>query len=195
MSVETTGTALYNAILLKPHDLAPRLAYADWLMENEGEFGQWRGRTIIEAIENKTERVVFERSMLNCQWQGLERNGFVDTISISIADFMDHSRDIAFIHPVTRWHITDVIPLVNDLNYVIHALFSISNNDMRNRRLANEIPTDLAEIMLDCGHTKTSDGMMLFNSDREAIEAMRVACFQYARIPLLKKFGAGTLRD
>ena len=195
MSIESTGTALFNAILLKPHDLAPRLAYADWLIENEGEYGKWRGRTIIEAIADKTERVVFERSMIGCQWQGIERNGFVDTIAISIANFMANSRDIAFVHPVTRWHITDVIPLVNDLNYVRHALYSVSKNNMRDSRLMNEIPIELAEIMFDCGHTKTSDGMILFNGYKEALEALRVACFQYARIPLLKKFGAGVLRD
>lgn len=195
MSIETTGTALFNAILLKPHDLAPRLAYAYWLIENEGEYGQWRGRTIIEAIADKTEGVVFDRSMIACQWQGLERNGFVDTIGISIKDFMEHSRDIAFVHPVTRWHIIDVIPLVNDLNYVRHALYSVSKNNMRDSRLMNEIPIELAEIMFDCGHTKTSDGMILFNGYKEALEALRVACFQYARIPLLKKFGAGVLRD
>lgn len=194
MDIETTGTALYNAILLRPHDLAPRLAYADWLIENEGEFGQWRGRTIIESIENKSERVVYN-TRSGCDWQGLERNGFVDLVGVSIADFMDHSRDIAFVHPVTKWHITDVLPLVNDLNYVIHALYSTSNNNMRDRRLANEMPTELAEIMLDCGHTKTSDGMIVFTGHKEAIDALRVACFQYARIPLLKKFGAGTLRD
>lgn len=194
MSIETTGTALYNAILLKPHDIAPRLAYADWLMENEGEFGQWRGRTIIESIERKTERVVYN-TRSGCDWQGLERNGFVDLIGVSIVDFMVHSHDIAFVHPVTRWHITNVIPLVDWNNNANDYMYGTNNNYTSNDRLINEIPDELAEIMLDCGHTKTYDGMILFNSYREAIEALRVACFQYARIPLKKKFGAGTMRD
>lgn len=191
--MDSTRTALFNAILLKPHDIAPRLVYADWLIENNGEFGQWRGNEVIKAIESGSEKIVCN-TWIHCHWQGTERNGFVDTIEITIADFMTYSQDISIVHPITQWHIIDVIPtFAND--DIRHAMYGIYDRKIDSREAVYEIPIELAEIMLNFGHQKNRFGMIQFDNKDKAVKALSTACFQYARIPLLKKFGVGTLCD
>lgn len=189
-SPETDGNALYNAILLKPHDLAPRLAYADWLTENEGEFGQNRSIAILEQIEKNTECIVREHSR-PCPWIGVERRGFIDEVEITLIDFMVHSPVIALEYPVTKWVLTDVFATSTSDAKVMYVVCDNWNN----RLFWYEIPNSLASVMEDMGHPKSDMNHIYFNSHKEETTVLRQACFQYARIPLLKKLGAGTLRD
>lgn len=116
--IPTTHDALLRAVLLAPHDDAPRLILADWCDENGQEDYAWYIREAIRCergeavnpfwqVNHEASRV--QRPNLGESGTCLVWRGFVREIHITHDYFLEHAAAIFAAHPVERVILTDIL--------------------------------------------------------------------------------------
>lgn len=145
---------LWQEILERPHDDAPRLRYADWLdleCDPLGEFirVQCRLERLAPDQPDVLELETRERELLaefEDEWVGdiadmvaywVFRRGFVHEIATSAAQFLEHAAQLFQLAPIQEVHLgqaRDAIEYLADSKYLERARYlDLSNNSVRDQ--------------------------------------------------------------
>jgi uncharacterized protein (TIGR02996 family) len=111
----TDGESLYRAVLIAPHDDAPRLVYADWL-EERGELE--RAELIRHMVHFPRDRAGYRPPKPgSLYWPDAPawieygvRRGFVAELAVATPQFLAHAGDLFGRHPVTVVYLMDRHP-------------------------------------------------------------------------------------
>jgi uncharacterized protein (TIGR02996 family) len=187
--VTTDGTALLDAILAAPFDMAPRLVYADWLQEQGREAAADHIRRRVRLAEEGSS------SVRACHVTGFsrltfhERRGFPFRAAGTLQAFMAHA-DRLF----RTWPITDAVLLHQEphRNYEGHPgrvtdrapdHWYVWERHYRDDGGGDPRPHELPRPIFRFlgGRLLERDWVRAFPTRRAALAALRRACVRYGR--------------